>query len=283
MYAPFIVDAHVHLWNPAQLRYGWLDGLPALNRAFLPPDFTAATATANVGKMIFVESGCEPAQSVAEVKWVSGLKAVEPRLKGIVAQASVEKGEAVRAELEVLAGQPLVKGVRRLLQGESETDFCLRPQFLAGVKLLAEFGFTFDLCIRSGQLRSVAELVQRVPEVTFILDHCGKPGVRTGDTEPWASDLKNLAARPNVVCKISGLTTEADHGKWQPDDLKFYLERALEFFGFDRVMFGGDWPVATLATSYERWVETVQSVVSSAAEADRIKLFQTNAERIYRV
>ena len=283
MNAPSIVDAHVHLWHPAQLRYAWLDGLPALNRPFLPADFTAATAGAKVGKMIFVESGCEPAQSVAEVEWVADLQAVEPRLKGIVAQAAVEKGEAVRAELEALAGQPLVKGVRRLLQGESAANFCLEPGFLAGVKLMAEFGFTFDLCIRSSQLRSVAELVQRVPEVTFILDHCGKPGVRGGDTEPWATDLKRLAARPNVVCKISGLTTEADHGRWQPGDLKFYVERVLELFGFDRVMFGGDWPVATLATSYERWVGTVQEFVSSVGEADRIKLFQTNAEKIYHV
>ena len=283
MTVPSIVDSHVHLWNPAKLRYAWLDGLPALNRPFLPADFSSATAGGNVGKLIFVESGCEPSQSLAEVAWAAGLEKIEPRLKGIVAHASVEKGEAVRRELEALAGEPLVKGVRRLLQGETNLDFCRQPKFLAGIRLLAEFGFTFDLCIRSGQLPGVTELVKRVPQVTFILDHCGKPGVRAGDTEPWASDLKNLAAQPNVVCKISGLTTEADHGRWQPGDLEFYLGRALEFFGFDRVLFGGDWPVATLATSYERWLETVQQFVSSAGEADRSKLFQTNAERIYHV
>ena len=127
------------------------------------------------------------------------------------------------------------------------------------MKLLAEFGFTFDLCIRHDQLPMAAELVRRVPQVTFVLDHFGKPDVRGKKTEPWAVNLKALAALPNVVCKISGLTTEADWKNWQPDDLKFYFETALECFGFDRILFGGDWPVATLATSYDRWLETVQN------------------------
>ena len=243
----------------------------------------AATATANVGKMIFVESGCAATQSPAEVAWAAGLKKIEPRLSGIIAHAPLEHGATVHAELQALAAEPLVKGVRRLLQGETDENFCLQPQFLAGVKLLAEFGFTFDLCIRSNQLHSVTELVQHVPQVCFILDHCGKPGIARGERQPWAADLRMLAAQPNVVCKLSGLTTEADHARWQPDDLKFYVERTLEYFGFDRVLFGGDWPVSTLATSYERWVETVRQFVSSAADAERIKLFQTNAERIYHV
>jgi len=278
-----IVDSHVHLWNPARLRYAWLDGLPALNRAFLPADFTAASADLNVSKIIFIECGCEPVQNFAEVNWISGLAKTEPRLKGIVAHADLEKGKSVRTDLEKLAVSPLVKGVRRNLQGERDAEFCLRPDFVASVKLLAEFGFTFDLCIRHDQLRSVAELVSRVPQVTFALDHFGKPNVRGKKAGPWAADLKSLASLPNVVCKISGLATEADWKNWQPVDLKSYFERALECFGFDRILFGGDWPVATLATSYQRWLETVRELFSFATEIDCVKLFQTNAERIYRV
>ena len=116
-----------------------------------------------------------------------------------------------------------------------------------------------------------------------MLDHFGKPDVRGKKTGPWATDLKTLAALPNVVCKISGLATEADWNHWQVADLKFYFKLTLECFGFDRVLFGSDWPVATLATSYERWVETVGNFLSSATDIERIKLFQTNAERIYRV
>lgn len=283
MSALSIVDSHVHLWNPAQFRYSWLDGLPALDRAFLPRDFSLASAKTDVRKIIFVECDCGPAQNLAEIDWVSDFANKEPRLKGAVVYAPVEKGEAIRADLEMLAGRPLVKGVRRNLQGEREVQFGLRPEFIAGVKVLAEFGFTFDLCIRHEQMRSVAELVKRAPQVTFVLDHFGKPDVRGNKIEPWAKNLKTLAALPNVVCKISGLTTEADWENWQPDDLKYYFETALECFGFDRILFGGDWPVATLATSYIRWLETVQNYFSFATETDQIKLFQTNAERIYRV
>jgi L-fuconolactonase len=283
MTAPIIVDSHCHFWDPARFHYAWNQGFPALDRAFVPRDFSIASAKADVRKIIFVECDCGPAQSLAEIDWVSDLANNEPRLKGAVVYAPVEKGAAVRADLEKLAGRPLVKGVRRNLQGEYEVEFGLRPEFIAGVKVLAEFGFTFDLCIRHEQLHSAAELVRRVPQVTFILDHFGKPAVREKKTQPWAKDLKTLAALPNVVCKISGLTTEADWKNWQSAELKFYFEHALECFGFNRLMFGSDWPMATLATTYERWIETVQELFSFATEADRVKLFQTNAERIYRV
>ncbi len=283
MEAPPIVDSHVHLWSPERFQYPWLEALPALNRAFLPGDFAAASATANVEKFIFVECGCGTTKSLAEVDWVSSLAKDEPRLRGIVAYAPLEKGRAVRSDLEKLSGWPLVKGVRRNLQGEPNLAFCLQPQFVDGIRLLPDFRFTFDLCIRHEQLRNATDLVRRVPHVTFVLDHFGKPGVRGRQIEPWTADLKALAALPNIVCKISGLTTEADWNHWQPEDLKFYFGWALECFGFDRVLFGGDWPVATLATSYERWVQTIQDFLSSAKPADQIKLFQTNAERIYHV
>jgi L-fuconolactonase len=278
-----ITDAHVHLWNPEWLRYAWLDSIPALNRPFLPADYCKAHTGLAPAKLIFVEGGCDPAQGLQEVQWVSELARHERRLAGIVAQAAVERGEAVREELTVLARYPLVRGVRRLLQGETDADFCLRPEFVAGVNLLANFKFTFDLCIRHEQLPAVTELVRRCPEVTFVLDHLGKPPVRRGMLDPWRRHLAALAAQPNIACKLSGLTTEADGQRWQPADLRPYLDYGLISFGFDRVLFGSDWPVATLATTCERWLEVVQTAVSSATETDRRQLFQANAERIYRV
>ena len=278
-----IVDAHLHLWNPALLRYDWLDGLPALNRAFLPTDFSTASAGVGVSKMIFVECGCEASQSLAEVDWISALAKTETRLCGIVAHAPLENTADVREHLVHLARRPLVKGVRRLLQGERDQEFCLRLEFIAGVKQLAEFGFSFDVCIRYEQLPAVTELVRRVPEVQFVLNHFGKPPVKAGEIEPWATQLKALAKLPNVSCKISGLTTEADRKNWQRENLQPYFDIALAAFGFDRVLFGGDWPVCTLATEYQRWVDTVAAATSAASEADRKKLFQANAERIYRI
>ena len=283
MSAPAIVDSHCHFWDPARFHYAWNHDLPALDRPFLPANLAADSATTEVKKIIFVECDCAPAQSLAEVDWVSGLAKSEPRLRGIVARAPLERGKAVRSDLEELASRRLVKGIRRNLQSEREVEFGLQPQFILGVQLLAEFDFTFDLCIRHEQMRSAAEMVKRIPEVTFVLDHFGKPDVRGKKREPWDKDLKALAALPNVVCKISGLTTEADWDHWRPEDLKFYFDHALECFGFKRLLIGSDWPMATLATSYQRWIETVQQLFSSAAEADQFQLFQTNAERIYRV
>ncbi|HWW03376.1 MAG TPA: amidohydrolase family protein [Candidatus Acidoferrum sp.] len=278
-----IVDSHVHLWKPTQFRYAWLDGLPALDRTFQPEDFAVASASADISKLIFVECGCEPAQSLAEVDWISTLAISEPRLKGIVAHASLERGDAARADLVALASRPLVKGVRRNLQAESDKEFCLRPELIEGVRLLAEFGFTFDVCIRHEQLPSATELARRVPEVIFVLDHLGKPDVRNHHFQSWARDLEQLAALPNVVAKISGLTTEADWHDWKPTELARYLKQAFASFGPERLIFGSDWPVMTLATSYPRWVGTVQTLIPFSKEQEQVQLFRTNAERIYRV
>jgi L-fuconolactonase len=278
-----ILDSHVHLWNSAQLRYPWLDELPALNRPFQSAEFAAASAPADISKFIFIECGCEPSQSLAEVDWISALAKSDSRLKGVVAHASLERGEAARADLVALASRPLVKGVRRNLQSESDQEFCLRPGILAGVRLLAEFGFTFDLCIRHDQLPAATELACRVPEVVFVLDHLAKPAVRDHLFEPWASDLAALAALPNVVAKTSGLTTEADWKTWQPAELAPYLQHAFACFGPDRLLFGSDWPVMTLATGYPDWIKLVQTLVPFSDEQDQVHLFRTNAERIYRV
>ena len=280
--APVIVDAHVHLWNPERFRYAWLENLPVLNRPMLPENLIAASASAGISKFIFVECGCDPSQSLQEVDWITDLARAKPQLKGIIAHASLERGEAVLADLEFLATRPLVKGVRRNLQGENN-DFFKQPAFVAGLKLLPRFGFTFDLCIRHDQLSAAGELVRSVPQVTFVLDHFGKPLVRSKSLEPWASHLRTLAGAPNVACKISGLATEADWTDWRQTDLKPYFDHALTCFGLHRVIFGSDWPVATLATSYDRWIETVLELIPIASERKQTQLFQTNAERIYRV
>ena len=278
-----IVDAHVHFWNPAKLNYPWLASVPALSRAFLPEHYSAATKTANVSKMVFVECGCAASQSIDEINWISELAARETRLKGIVAQASVELGARVTSELTALAKNPLVKGVRRNVQGEPDANFCLQPDFVTGVRALANFGFTFDLCLFHHQLPAVIELVRRCPEVFFVLDHCAKPAIRVQKLDPWRQHLRELAALPNVACKISGLVTEANPVRCSAPDLQPYVRHALDCFGFDRVLFGGDWPVCQLATTYENWLAGLQAILADEPETNLTKLFQTNAERIYRV
>ena len=264
-----IIDTHVHLWHPRRFRYSWLDKLPPLNRPFLPADFYEASVAANVEKLIFVEGGADAGQDLAEAAWANELAGWEPRLKGIVAQSTLAP-----EDLENLALIPLVKGVRPNLQQQINGD---------GMKWLAQRHWTCDLGVFHPQLPEIIHLAADYPNVLFIIDHCGKPGILGQVFEPWRQHMKTLSTLANVCCKLSGLTTEADHWNWQPSHLQPYLAHVLECFGFDRVLFGSDWPVATLATTYSRWIETLRASVGVGNETELKKLFHDNAERIYRV
>ena len=279
-----IVDAHVHLWDPGRQRIPWLDGEPTLNRAFGPAEFRAQTEGIAVEAFVYVEIDIAPAYALLEAKQAEGYAAEEPRLRGIVASAPLEDGERVRDFLAELAEVgPRVKGVRRLVQGEADPAFCLRPGFVRGVELLAEFGFSFDLGVRHPQLPATIELARRVPGVQFVLDHVGKPDIRGGVLDPWRAQITELASLPNVACKVSGMVTEADHARWTAEDLAPYVAHVLDAFGEKRVLFGSDWPVATLASPYPRWVETLDGLTAGLSEAAKRKLWGGNARRVYRL
>jgi len=277
------VDTHVHFWNPGVLRYPWLTGLPQLHRAFLPTDYAAEALLPDVTKLVFVECGCDPADSLEEARWVASLAAVEPRLRAIVARAPLEHGTAVRAQLGALKAISRVVGIRRNLESETDTEFCLRPDFIAGVRELIPLDFSFDLCVRHPQLPAVIELVQRCPEVRFVLDHCGKPAIASRQLDPWRLHIRKLAALPNAYCKISGLLTEADLTAWQSPDLRPVVEHVLESFGPERVMLGTDWPVLRLASHHQRWSEALESCLTHLSPDARRKLNQLNAETFYRL
>jgi predicted TIM-barrel fold metal-dependent hydrolase len=279
-----IIDAHVHLWNPDQFSMPWLEGVPALRRPFGLQEYQEQTRRLPIVGMVCVEVGVDPRQALREAHHVVELAREEPRLQAIVAAAPVEQGAAVGAHLEALiALSPLVKGVRRNIQDETEPDFCLRPAFVEGVRLLAEYGLSFDLCIRHWQLPAVVELVRRCPDTVFILDHLGKPDIKQHLLDPWQSDLRALAELPNVACKISGMVTEADPLSWLPTDLAPYIDVVLASFGEERVLFGSDWPVALLASSYQRWYQTLQALTAQLPVVARRKLWAENAQRLYRI
>jgi L-fuconolactonase len=277
-----IIDAHVHIWNPDLFKMPWLSDIPALNRPYDLQEYREQTEGIPIARMVYVEVGVDPQQALREAHHVVELAREEPCLQAVVASAPVEQGAAVREHLEALVAlSPLVKGVRRNIQDEVEPDFCLRPGFVEGVRLLAEYGLSFDLCIRHWQLRSVVELVRLCPDTIFILDHLGKPDIKQRSLEPWQSKLRALAALPNVACKISGLVTEADHVTWQPADLEPFVQVVLESFGNERVLFGSDWPVALLASSYRRWYQSLQALTTHLPLAARRKLWAENAQRLY--
>ena len=279
-----IVDAHVHLWNPDQFSMPWLADIPALHRPYGLQEYRQQTQSIAITGMVYVEVGVDPQLALLEALHIVELARDEPRLQAIVAVAPVERGAAVREHLEALVGlSPLIKGVRRNIQDEAEPDFCLQPDFVAGVRLLAEYGLSFDLCIRHWQLPSVIELVRHCPDIIFILDHLGKPDIKQHLLDPWQVDMRALAALPNVACKISGMVTEADHERWQSDDLEPFINVVLESFGEERIMFGSDWPVALLASPYQRWYETLQALTARLSIRGRQRLWAENAQRFYQI
>jgi L-fuconolactonase len=271
-----VIDTHLHLWDPAVNEYPWLAVEPPLNRTFLPSDLDPAGSA--VDGFIVVEAGCRDGR--AELDWLGSLAEQWPAIVGVVAQVPLDLGPAGIPLLAAAARHPMTVGVRRNVQDEPP-GFMLDASMVAGVRHLADHNLPFDACIREHQIREFAELVDRCPEVTFVLDHLGKPGIRHRRRQPWFDDLTALARRPNVVVKLSGLTTEAEHEHWRPAEIAPYLIHAIAEFGPDRCMFGSDWPVATLATTYQRWVELVLDVTVDLTDAQRSAILADTAGRTY--
>ena len=278
-----IVDAHVHLYDTGRFPYAWMKDVPKLDKPHLPADYRSAIGKAPVEQIVFVEVWVDTPHQMAEAKWVSGLFESVPELRGIVASVALEQGAGAEGALARLAEMEHVKAVRRLIEFEPDEDFCLQPDFVDGVRLLAKYDLSFDICVKHFQLANAVELVRRCPEIRFVLDHIGKPPIKAGELDPWRGDLRAMADLPNVCCKISGVITEADHDNWTRAQLRPYLDHAIEAFGIDRVMFGSDWPVSELTHRYEEWVDIVEWTMSGSAESEMRKLFRDNAISFYRL
>ena len=279
-----IVDSHVHLWDPTHFRMAWLDGNERLGKPFGLKEYAEHTAGIEVEAMVYLEVDLATDYRLLEAKWVADLALTDDRLKGIVASAPIEYGKQVRAFLAALvATSPRVKGVRRLTQGEADPEYCLQPRFLDGIRLLPEYGLSFDIGINFRQLGPSVEMVRRCPETQFILDHIAKPNIREQKMDPWKGQIEELAKLPNVVCKVSGVATETRGEDWKVEEVAPYIEHVLDTFGEDRVVYGGDWPVVLNASSYKRWYDTLDQITASRSETFKRKLWNTNAKRFYRL
>lgn len=275
-----LVDTHQHLWDLARLPCSWTKKIPPLHRTFTLADYEAAAAGTGITKAVFMECDVDDPHQLAEARYAQSLADQNPLIAGIVASARPEKPD-FREQLERLAQLPKLRGIRRALHvvpdGVSQDQ-----QFRQNVDLLAEFNLTFDLCVLPHQLPFAVALIKACPRVTFILDHCGVPDIKGRSFDPWRDDLGELARQRNVICKISGLIAYAGP-EWKTDDLRPWFDHVVATFGWDRVVWGGDWPVCTLGGSLARWVETTAELTASASDEQRAKLYHLNAEHIYRL
>lgn len=279
MTRPPVVDAHVHFWDPSRLDYPWLAETPALQRAFGPKDF-APLEQGTVDAIVFVEANCAPGQSLREVQWIEALADEEPRIAGIVAFVDLLDESSRDWALAHISGLPRVVGVRHNIQHQ-RTGYALQPAFVRGVQDVAAHGLPFELCITAEQLPEAIALVERCPETRFVLDHCGKPAIRHEAFERWAERLSVLALHERVVCKLSGLLTEARADQRDAASLRRYVDQARASFGATRLIYGSDWPVAILGGGAERWRAIVDELTAAWPESERSALFGENAARFY--
>jgi L-fuconolactonase len=272
-----IVDAHLHLWDPAARHHDWLAAHPPLLRRFGPDDLDAGRH--DVAAAVVVQADCRDEEALAEVRWIAGLAREYPLVRGIVAYAPLHRGVDARGALKAVVTEPLVVGVRRLLQGEPPA-LLQAPELVDGVRLLADVGLPFDVCVTHDQLQAVAHLVAACPDVAFVLDHVGKPAIGSGTLDPWREDLARIASHSNVACKLSGLTTEAGPG-WDAALLRPYLDHALEVFGPGRCLVGSDWPVVTLGATVEAWFDVVIAALEPCTPGERAAVLSGNAGALY--
>ncbi len=272
----FKTDTHVHLFDLNHLEYNWLKSAPEINRSFSIHDFQKASKDSNIGDIIFVEGGADPGLGIKEAKWISSLAKSHPRIKGIVASLDITKGLDVSEDLELLTNLKLFKGIRcGFPKNENESD-----NFINGLNLLVSNNLTFDLLVSPDKFENVSTLVKKYPNNIFILDHMGNPDIKSGEFNIWKKGISMLASYPNVNCKISGIVTKAGEG-WNARILMPYVEHVINAFGIKRLVYGGDWPVVLLGSSYLDWSTAFEKLTNDLSENEKRDVYQLNAKRIY--
>jgi L-fuconolactonase len=272
---PRRIDAHHHLWLYTPEEYGWIsDEMQPLQRDFLAEDLHAAMRSAHVDAAIAVQAR----QSMEETRWLLDCVGKNPQIAAVVGWLSLKADNL--SELYDKICHPALAGLRHIVQGEPD-GFLDDPAFDRGIAHLTAHGLTYDVLIYERQLPEAIRFVDRHPQQKFVLDHAAKPRIAVGELEPWATRMRELAQRPNISCKLSGLVTEAQWNAWNLHTLRPYLDVCVDAFGVDRLLAGSDWPVCLVASSYPGWWAVLEEYFAAFSIPEKEKIFGANAAAFY--
>ncbi len=272
-----MIDSHQHFWQVGRFDYPWMSS-GILCRDYLPVDLAPILQRNRVDQTILVQAS----NSAAESRWLLELAKTNNFIAGVVGWVDLMSPD-VNAQLDELCADPKFKGVRHLVESEPADDWLVQPAVLSGLKQLSARGLSYDLLVHTRHLKYIPRVAESCHDLAFVIDHLAKPPIARNEIKEWSQGLQPLARYSNIYCKLSGLVTEANWSAWQIDDLRPFVDTALESFGPDRMMFGSDYPVCLLAASYDRVLDSFQEILKSLSVADRDKIFSQNAEEFYRL
>jgi len=273
------IDSHHHFWNYDPIEYGWIDdAMKVIRRDFLPEHLRAEIASIGVDGVISVQAR----QNLVETQWLLDFAAQHDFIKGVVGWVDLVSPQ-VDAELERFAAKPKLRSVRHVIQGEPDDNFILREDFNRGIRALKGFNLAYDILIFERHLPQTIKFVDAHPEQVFVLDHIAKPRIKDNLFEPWNKNLRELAKRPNVYCKVSGMVTEADFATWTEPQVRRFFDKTLEAFGPQRLMFGSDWPVCLVACGFARWHQLVSNWISELSPTEQARILGGTAVEAYKL
>jgi L-fuconolactonase len=273
------IDSHHHFWRYKPAEYDWIgEDMGVLRRDFLPEHLAAEIRAVRIDGVVSVQAR----QTVAETAALLEFAAANDFIKGVVGWVPLIS-PTVDRDLAAFASAEKLRGVRHVLQGEPDDFYILRSDFNAGIRALRGTGLVYDILIFERHLPQTCTFVDRHPDQVFVLDHISKPRIKDGVFEPWNTEIRELAKRDHVFCKLSGMVTEASWSAWTPELLQPYVDTVLEAFGPARTMFGSDWPVCLVASGYTRWMETVERFTAALSEDEQARIFGGTATQVYRL
>lgn len=284
-----VIDTHLHVWDHGRLKYSAFEGHPLFSRSFHVEEYRRDCGPVEVEAMVFLECYADfdanGGQYVEEVELVEEEAARDPRIKAVVPMAPVEWGARVEPLLaEMVARFPRMRGIRRIPEFDPDPEaLLLSDGFVEGVRCLPRHGLHFEINVNHTQMHLLPRFLDRAGDGPMILDHCGKPGIAEGALAQYKDDVRALARYPNLRIKLSDLPVEARHESWTEDDLRPFIDATFEAFGFERTLFGIDWPICLQATTIPRWVEVLDRALEGVPESDRRRFYRGNAAAFYRI